>query len=215
MPCFLAGEYEALLDPPIARLSVAGSSFVRPYTNILGYLQKFRYVEVRKMTPMNSLNQGGSQPEYMGIVKGLWPLFLVGFGIALVSGAAHVKRSYLQRNKLQLVLNIIMSSAVSSAVALGFSLLAPLVYPEITPEMQIGIVLVVNGIGLKLFDAYMRKKYGLHVVDLMDPSDINFIRVQMTQEQRQEHVKNCPFKGDDCCTSCQKTDGLCDKPSGM
>lgn len=148
---------------------------------------------------MNSLNQNGGRPEYIGIVESLWPLFLMGFGVALVSGAAHVKRSYLQRSKLQLMLNIILSSAVSSAVALGFSLLAPLVYPDITPEMQIGIVLVVNGIGLKLFDAYMRKKYGLHVVDLMDPSDINSIRVQMTQAQRQQHVKNCPFKGDDCC----------------
>ena len=85
------------------------------------------------MAPMNSLNQNGGQVEYIGIAKGLWPLFLVGFGIALVSGAAHVKRSYLQRSKLQLALNIILSSVVSSAVALGFSLLAPLAYPNITP----------------------------------------------------------------------------------
>ena len=151
------------------------------------------------MAPMNSLNQNGGQVEYIGIAKGLWPLFLVGFGIALVSGAAHVKRSYLQRSKLQLALNIILSSVVSSAVALGFSLLAPLAYPSITPEMQVGIVLIVNGIGLKLFDAYMRKKHGLHVVDLMDPADINELRVKMTPEQRREHAKNCPFKGDVCC----------------
>lgn len=160
---------------------------------------------------MNNLNQAGNAGEvsnYVTIARDLWPLFLIGLGIALASGVSHIKRSYLQRNKWQLIGNTILSSVVSSAVSLGFALIAPLCYPGVTPEVKIGIVLVVNGVGLKLFDAYMRKKHGLQIVDLMDPGDINQIRQKMSPEQRRQHVQNCPFKGDECCNphDCYRAD---------
>ena len=81
---------------------------------------------------MNNLNQAGNAGEvsnYVTIARDLWPLFLIGLGIALVSGVSHIKRSYLQRNKWQLIGNTILSSVVSSAVSLGFALIAPLCYP--------------------------------------------------------------------------------------
>ena len=163
---------------------------------------------------MNNLNQAGNAGEvsnYVTIARDLWPLFLIGLGIALASGVSHIKRSYLQRNKWQLIGNTILSSVVSSAVSLGFALIAPLCYPGVTPEIQIGIVLVVNGVGLKLFDAYMRKKHCLQIVDLMDPGDINQIRQTMSPEQRRQHVQNCPFKGDECCTSHECIGAECNK----
>ena len=148
------------------------------------------------MAPMNNLNQSDVQVEYIDIAKGLWPLFLAGFAVAIATGATHVKKGYLQRNKLSIALNIILSSAVSSAISLGFALLAPLFYPGITADMKLGIVLVINGIGLKLFDVYMRKK---HVVDLSDTADIHELRKSMTPEQRRLHAQDCPFKGSECC----------------
>ena len=153
------------------------------------------------MSPMNGLNQnnGGDVPEYIDIAKGLWPLFLAGFAVAIATGATHVKKGYLQRNKLSIALNIILSSAVSSAISLGFALLAPLFYPGITADMKLGIVLVINGIGLKLVDVYMRKKHGLQVVDLSDTADIHELRKSMTPEQRRLHAQDCPFKGSECC----------------
>lgn len=151
------------------------------------------------MAPMNNLNQSDVQVEYIDIAKGLWPLFLAGFAVAIATGATHVKKGYLQRNKLSIALNIILSSAVSSAISLGFALLAPLFYPGITADMKLGIVLVINGIGLKLFDVYMRKKHGLQVVDLSDTADIHELRKSMTPEQRQLHAQDCPFKGSECC----------------
>lgn len=153
------------------------------------------------VSPMNGLNQnnGGDVPEYIDIAKGLWPLFLAGFAVAIATGATHVKKGYLQRNKLSIALNIILSSAVSSAISLGFALLAPLFYPGITADMKLGIVLVINGIGLKLFDVYMRKKHGLQVVDLSDTADIHELRKSMTPEQRRLHAQDCPFKGSECC----------------
>lgn len=167
------------------------------------------------MSPMNGLNQnnGGDVPEYIDIAKGLWPLFLTGFAVAIATGATHVKKGYLQRNKLSIALNIILSSAVSSAISLGFALLAPLFYPGITADMKLGIVLVINGIGLKLFDVYMRKKHGLQVVDLSDTADIHELRKSMTPEQRRLHAQDCPFKGSECCggtnQSCTfQSDGL-------
>ena len=98
---------------------------------------------------MNNLNQAGNAGEvsnYVTIARDLWPLFLIGLGIALASGVSHIKRSYLQRNKWQLIGNTILSSVVSSAVSLGFALIAPLCYPGVTSEVKIGIVLVVNGV---------------------------------------------------------------------
>ena len=107
------------------------------------------------MAPMNNLNQSDVQVEYIDIAKGLWPLFLAGFAVAIATGATHVKKGYLQRNKLSIALNIILSSAVSSAISLGFALLAPLFYPGITADMKLGIVLVINGIGFALLMALM------------------------------------------------------------
>lgn len=72
-------------------------------------------------------------------------------------------------------------------------------YPGITADMKLGIVLVINGIGLKLFDVYMRKKHGLQVVDLSDTADIHELRKSMTPEQRRLHAQDCPFKGSECC----------------
>ena len=69
----------------------------------------------------------------------------------------------------------------------------------ITADMKLGIVLVINGIGLKLFDVYMRKKHGLQVVDLSDTADIHELRKSMTPEQRRLHAQDCPFKGSECC----------------
>ena len=57
----------------------------------------------------------------------------------------------------------------------------------------------------------MRKKHGLQIVDLMDPGDINQIRQTMSPEQRRQHVQNCPFKGDECCTSHECIGADCNK----
>ena len=46
-------------------------------------------------------------------------------------------------------------------------------------------------------DAFLRRKWGLSVVNLMDPDDINDIRKGMSPSQQEEHARNCPFRCDD------------------
>ncbi len=74
--------------------------------------------------------------------------------------------------------------------------MSELVWPDISPTAQLGIVLFCASYGAGLVLAFIKKKLGLQMVDLMSAEDIEAIRDSMPEEMRQQHAAQCPFKAD-------------------
>ena len=91
-----------------------------------------------------------------------------------------------------------LNAALTTSMAVSCALLLPLFVPEVTPEMQVAVSMAVSGLGGETVKLWFLKKLGLSVVDLMNPDDINDIRIKMPAEQRLAHIRQCPFKADEC-----------------
>lgn len=148
---------------------------------------------------MNDLgNESRHAAEYLDWFRGIWPLALLACVLAFLVAAGHIKRSYRQRSRGQIIGNMAWSAFVTGVMALGAVALLPLMIPEPTRGVEIGVVIFVCVFGSKGLDVVLRKFMGLSVVDLMDPDDINDIRKGMSARQREEHARNCPFRCDNC-----------------
>lgn len=149
--------------------------------------------------PMNDLgNESRHAAEYLEWFRGIWPLALLACVLAFLVAAGHIKRSYRQRSLREVVVNLIWSGLVGGSMAVGAVALLPLAVPDPTRGMEIGVAVFVGLFGFKGVDAFLRRKWGLSVVNLMDPDDINDIRKVMSPSQQEEHARNCPFRCDDC-----------------
>ena len=148
---------------------------------------------------MNDLgNESRHAAEYLDWFRGIWPLALLACVLAFLVAAGHIKRSYRQRSRGQIIGNMAWSAFVTGVMALGAVALLPLMFPEPTRGVEIGVVIFVCVFGSKGLDVVLRKFMGLSVVDLMDPDDINDIRKGMSARQQEEHARNCPFRCDNC-----------------
>ena len=141
--------------------------------------------------------------EYIGAVKGTWPLVALAWAIATASTLRQLRRGYKQRTWGQRVVTVLLNSLLTCSLAVGCALLLPLVVSGMTPEMQIAVAVILSALGGETVKLWLLHKLGLHVVDMMNPSDINEIRQTMDPEMRRRHAAQCPFKNDECC-SCKK-----------
>ena len=149
---------------------------------------------------MNDLGRQGADhaAEYIGAVKGTWPLVLIAGAVATASAARQLKRGYKQRSRKEQVVTALLNAALTTSMAVSCALLLPLVLPGVTPEMQVAVSMAVSGLGGETVKLWLLKKLGLSVVDLMNPDDINDIRRTMPPELRRKHAEQCPFRGDEC-----------------
>lgn len=148
---------------------------------------------------MESYREGADHAaEYIGVVKGTWPLICIAFAIALASALHQLRRGYKQRTRLQQVATVLLNAALTTSLAVGCVLLLPLAIPDVTPEIQVAGAIVLAGIGGETVKQWLLCKLGLSVVDLMNPDDINDIRKGMPPETRKRHVEQCPFREDEC-----------------
>lgn len=149
---------------------------------------------------MSALDNNGTEraAEYLDAIKSSWPLVLMTFGIATASALRQLKRGYKQRTKAQKAATLFLNATLTSSLILGCVNLLPLLVPDVTPGMKIAAASVLASLGGETVRQLLFHKLGLSVVDLMNPNDINEIRGTMTLEQRREHAKQCPFKGDEC-----------------
>ena len=136
--------------------------------------------------------------EYLGAVKGAWPLALMAGAVAAASAARQLRRGYKQRSRREQAVTALLNAALTTSMAVSCSLLLPLALPGVTPEMQVAASMAAAGLGGETVKLWLLKKLGLSVVDLMDPGDINDIRRTMPPEMRKKHVEQCPFRGDEC-----------------
>ena len=151
---------------------------------------------------MNQIGSDGAEhaAEYIGAVRGAWPLALMAGAVALASAARQLKRGYKQRSCRDRAATVFLNAALTTSMAVSCALLLPLFVPEVTPEMQVAVSMAVSGLGGETVKLWFLKKLGLSVVDLMNPDDINDIRRTMPPELRKRHVEHCPFRGDECLT---------------
>ena len=149
---------------------------------------------------MNQIGKDGAEhaAEYIGVVKGTWPLVCIAGAIALASALHQFKRGYKQRTRAQQAATVFLNAVLTTSLAVGCVLLRPLAVPDVTPERQIAGAVVLAGLGGETVKQWLLKKLGLSVVDLMNPDDINDIRKTMDPETRKKHAEQCPFRGDEC-----------------
>ena len=149
---------------------------------------------------MSQIGSDGAEhaAEYIGAVRGAWPLALMAGAVALASAARQLKRGYKQRSCRDRAATVFLTAALTTSMAVSCALLLPLFVPEVTPEMQVAVSMAVSGLGGETVKLWFLKKLGLSVVDLMDPADINDIRRGMSPRQQEEHARNCPFRCEDC-----------------
>lgn len=145
--------------------------------------------------------------EYLGIIRDVWPLALLAGGVAFAAGLRRIRRGYLQRSPVQVLGNLLLGSLVMSALAVGAVLLAPLLAPDISRGMDIGVAIFVGGFGMKFFDLAARRLFGLSVVDLMDPDDINSLRARMTPDRRRDRARDRPCRESGDATDEESADG--------
>lgn len=149
---------------------------------------------------MNQLGKDSAEhaAEYIGVVKGSWPLVLIAGAVAVASAARQVKRGYKQRTTAQRAATVMLNAILTTALAVSCALLLPLVVPGVTPEVQIAVSMTAAGMGGETVKLWFLRRLGLSVVDLMNPDDINDIRREMPPETRKRHAGQCPFRGDEC-----------------
>lgn len=140
--------------------------------------------------------------QYLGVIKGIWPLVVLGGLVAIISAVRQIKAGYRQRTFAQRVATVLLNATMTTAMAVSCAMLVSFLIPDATPKMQIAVCVAAAGLGSETIKVWLHKKLGLHVVDLMDPNDINDIRCRMTHEQRLIHVSQCPFKHDECARHC-------------
>lgn len=149
---------------------------------------------------MNQIGKDGAEhaAEYIGVVKGTWPLVGIAGAIALASALHQLKRGYKQRTRAQQAATVLLNAVLTTSLAVGCVLLLPLAMPNVTPETQVAGAVVLAGLGGETVKQWIIRRLGLSVVDLMNPDDINYIRKTMDAETRKKHAEKCPFREDEC-----------------
>lgn len=146
---------------------------------------------------------------YIQILKDFGPLAAAAGALTLALGFHYVKRSYLQRTPLYVIGNLLFSALMAALLVLCVLCLAEWILPPLSPRLELGIAMFIGIFGVKGIDYVLRKKWKLSIVDLMNPQDINEIRLKMPVEARRQHLAQCPFKGDgidgDTCSNDSRT----------
>ena len=152
---------------------------------------------------MNDIGREGADhaAEYLGAIKGTWPLLLLAGGVAFASAVYQLKRGYRQRTRSQKCATVLLNTMLTASLAMGGAFLLPLFMPEATAQTQMGVVFLLGSLGGETVKQWLFARLRLSVVDLMNPDDINDIRRGMDPETRRKHVAQCPFREDECRTA--------------
>lgn len=137
---------------------------------------------------MNSIEKESAEhaAEYLGVVRGSWPLIVIAGAVALASALRQLRRGYKQRTLGQKAATVLLNAFLTTSLAVGCVLLLPLAIPDVTPEMQVAGAVVLAGLGGETVKQWILNRLGLSVVDLTNPDDINNIRKGMDAATRKK-----------------------------
>lgn len=145
-------------------------------------------------------NSAEHAAEYIGVVRGSWPLIALAAAVAVTSALCQMRRGFKQRTVAQKTATVLVNACLTTSLALGCAFLLPFIMPDATVQAQMGVVCLTASLGAESLKLWIIKKLGLSVVDLMNPDDINEIRKTMDPETRKKHAAQCPFRLDECAT---------------
>jgi len=143
---------------------------------------------MERTTDMNMIPSDGSDgaQQYISAIIGAWPIFVFSGGAAFFFGLRRIKSGFKQRTFLQIFGNLILQTITCGCIGGGAAMLAPVFISTITPEIQLGIALFFGVFGTGAVATFMRAKFGLKIVDLMDADDMNAIRDAMPEREKGE-----------------------------
>ena len=150
-------------------------------------------------TPVMNINEPqrlSQATDYLETFRNLWPVLAACYISAFFWGLRRIKNSYKHQNILSVLGNLLFTSLSSMVLGFGSVLVLPYFYADVTPGLEIGVGILVSIMGQKIIDIFIMKKLGLSTVDLMNRDDVSAIRDRMTEKDRIEHAKQCPFKED-------------------
>ena len=149
---------------------------------------------------MNSIEKESAEhaAEYLGVVRGSWPLIVIAGAVALASALRQLRRGYKQRTLGQKAATVFLNAVLTTSLAVSCALLLPLAVPGVTPDAQVAGAMALSALGSESIKQWLLRRLGLSVVDLMNPDDINEIRKGMDEEQRRLHAERCPFREKEC-----------------
>ena len=145
---------------------------------------------------MNEPQRLSQATDYLEIFRILWPVIAAGFIASFFWGLRRIKNGYKQNGVLSVLGNLIFTSLGSMMLGFGVVLVLPHFYSDVTPSIELGVGILVSIMGQKIIDIFLMKKFGLATVDLMNREDVSSIRSRMTEEDRIQHAKQCPFRED-------------------
>lgn len=138
----------------------------------------------------------GGLNVYFQILKDFWPLAAITGALTMALGLRNIKQSYMQRTPLQVFINLLFSALISSVVVICILCLAEWVLPPLSPKLEVGVALFVGIFGVKGIDFWLKRLWGISALDVADADFIASLRNGMSEQERQVHVHNCPFKSD-------------------
>lgn len=132
-----------------------------------------------------------SKPDtYIALLLDLLPLFFVAFSILFLKGVSGLRSSFMRGSFLAQFANVVISSAIGSALAVGCALLLPLFDKNSDPTVMLGIVVFVAVAGVKVIDAILYKKLGVHFIDVSNNHSSDAEWMRMTQDERQACLRS-------------------------
>ena len=146
---------------------------------------------------MSELKEAERAAEYLGAVRGTWPLVILASAIAMASALRQLRRGYKQRTWREQLVSVLLNALLTTAMAVSGAILLPILMPDITPAMQLACASILAGLGGETVKLFIIHRLGLSVVDLMDPNDINEVRKSMPPDVQRRHLEQCPFRCDD------------------
>ena len=130
--------------------------------------------------------------EYAEIVASVAPAVGVA---AFVAFSVAFRRSYYQKTWKQRIGSIVTAIPVGATAGGVMALAAPYLVEASGPDLVIVLSALGGAFGIKIFDMLFRRVFGLSTVDFKQPTEL---KEMLTPEERIEHVRICPFKGDEC-----------------
>lgn len=137
-------------------------------------------------------------PTDISSLGDIWVFGAIGFIACFLWGLQGLKNGYKEGSLTHALGSIFFRSCGAIVLSVGTILLLPqeIQGVQITQDIKIGIAIAMGVFGQGLLDYYLKKKFGLTTLDLMDKSDMDHVRSKMDEADRDKHAEQCPFKED-------------------
>lgn len=133
---------------------------------------------------------------YISLLWDLVPLFSLAFSIFFLKGLKGLRAGLMGATFFTRFVGIVVSSALGGAFAVGCALLLPLFDRGDNPATMLGVVVFVSIAGVKIVDAALYKKLGVHFIDASEAGSADATWASMNREEREECMRD--WKKDHC-----------------